>query len=178
MNKGLIKAIIVLPGSVLVLIPALIHLVGAGAGISLHVAHSGQTRFWIALVLVAAGLFVSVWSAALFVKFGRGTPAPWEPPQRLVVRGPYRHVRNPMITGVLLVLAAEALVLGSWLIAGWMLVFWVGNAIYFPLVEEKGLEKRFGSRYRDYRSQVPRWVPRLQPWIPSETTDRGSAEDG
>lgn len=174
MNRALIKAIIFLPGTVLVIIPALILLVGAASGISLHPALAHQVRFWVAMIFAGAGLLVSVWTVALFTRVGRGTPAPWKPPQRLVIQGPYRHVRNPMITGVLLALLAEALVLGSWPIAVWALVFFVGNAIYFPLVEEKGLEKRFGGKYRQYRDQVPRWVPRLRPWKP---TDNGSQVD-
>jgi protein-S-isoprenylcysteine O-methyltransferase Ste14 len=45
-----------------------------------------------------------------------------------------------------------------------MTVFFIGNAIYFPLIEEKGLEKRFGDEYRDYKANVPRWIPRLRAW--------------
>ena len=169
MNRELIKAIILLPGTVLVLVPGLILLAGAGAGISFQMASPGHARFWAALVFTAAGSLLCIWTVVLFTKFGRGTPAPWEPPQRLVIRGPYRHVRNPMIIGVLLVLIGEAIALGSWPIAGWAVVFFIGNAIYFPLVEEKGLEKRFGSEYRDYRARVPRWVPRLRPWRSSDS---------
>jgi protein-S-isoprenylcysteine O-methyltransferase Ste14 len=98
------------------------------------------------------------------MKFGQGTPAPWDPPKKFVVRGPYRHVRNPMIIGVLLMLLAEAMVLQSWPITGWMIVFFIGNAIYFPLVEEKGLEKRFGQDYRQYKAHVHRWIPRIRAW--------------
>jgi protein-S-isoprenylcysteine O-methyltransferase Ste14 len=168
MHRSLVKAIIVLPGTVLVLVPALIALASIGRGLPIDLSPPNQSRFWIALLTAAAGFFLSGWSAALFMKFGRGTPAPWEPPQQLVIRGPYRHVRNPMITGVLLILLAEALLLGSWSIAAWMLAFFVGNAIYFPLVEEKGLERRFGRQYLVYKSRVPRWVPRLRPWKPSD----------
>ena len=69
-----------------------------------------------------------------------------------------------MIIGVLLILFAEAILLQSWPIAVWMVVFFIGNAVYFPLVEERGMEKRFGNEYRDYREHVPRWLPRLSPW--------------
>jgi protein-S-isoprenylcysteine O-methyltransferase Ste14 len=69
-----------------------------------------------------------------------------------------------MITGVLLMLSAEALLLQSWPVGIWMMVFFIGNAIYFPLIEEKGLEKRFGNEYRNYKANVPRWIPRLRPW--------------
>ena len=69
-----------------------------------------------------------------------------------------------MITSVLVLLAAEALAFRSWPLAGWLLAFFVANAIYFPLVEEKGLARRFGEDYARYRSNVPRWWPRLTPW--------------
>lgn len=73
-----------------------------------------------------------------------------------------------MISGVLMMLAGEALLLGSWPIAAWLLVFFVGNAIYFPLVEEKGLRLRFGAAYDRYAANVPRWLPRLTPWRPPD----------
>ena len=79
-----------------------------------------------------------------------------------------------MITGVLLILFSEAMLLQSWPIAVWMMVFFIGNAIYFPLVEEKGLEKRFGNQYRDYKNQVPRWMPRLSPWSQESDEEQNS----
>ena len=83
-----------------------------------------------------------------------------------MVRGPYRHVRNPMIAGVLLMLAAESLIFGSWHLAGWTLAFFLGNAVYLRSVEEPALERRFGDDYRRYRANVPRWIPALRPWDP------------
>jgi len=65
---------------------------------------------------------------------------------------------------VLLILLAEAVLLQSWPIAIWMMVFFIGNPIYFPLIEEKGLEKRFGNEYRNYKAHVPRWIPHLKTW--------------
>ena len=99
-----------------------------------------------------------------FVRRGQGTPAPWNPPHRLVVTGPYRHVRNPMIAGVCLVLLGEACVLNSLSIALWLLVFATINAVYMPLREEPGLERRFGEAYRTYKRHVPRWWPRRRAW--------------
>jgi protein-S-isoprenylcysteine O-methyltransferase Ste14 len=78
------------------------------------------------------------------------------------VRGPYRHVRNPMITGVALILGGEAVLFQSWPLAILLAVFVGVNAIYFPLVEEPGLRRRFGAEYDVYRANVPRWVPRLR----------------
>jgi protein-S-isoprenylcysteine O-methyltransferase Ste14 len=75
-----------------------------------------------------------------------------------------------MITSVLLTLLAEAIVFQSWAIAAWMVVFFIMNSFYFPLFEERDLEKRFGAAYLEYKSHVPRWVPRLRAWTP-ETPD-------
>ena len=61
-------------------------------------------------------------------------------------------------------LAGEAVFFRSWALAAWLLVFFLANAIYFPLSEEKNLERRFGAQYRVYKSNVPRWLPRLRPW--------------
>ena len=102
----------------------------------------------------------------LFRFVGEGTPAPWAPPKNLVVQGPYRHVRNPMITSVLVMLAAESLYFGSWHLSAWMVVFLLGATLHFFRVEEPGLVQRFGDGYRIYRADVPRWIPRLRPWDP------------
>jgi protein-S-isoprenylcysteine O-methyltransferase Ste14 len=100
----------------------------------------------------------------LFVTVGRGTLAPWDPPQHLVVRGAYRHVRNPMISGVLFVLLGESLLTASLPLFAWFLAFLVVNSVYIPLSEEPGLVRRFGDDYLAYKRNVPRWVPRLKPW--------------
>jgi protein-S-isoprenylcysteine O-methyltransferase Ste14 len=117
-----------------------------------------------ALASLVVGLILFVWTLRLFFTQGRGTLAPWDPPRRLVVTGPYRHVRNPMITGVLFLVLAEALFLRSWPHAQWCALFGAMNAIYLPLIEEPGLEQRFGEDYTLYRRHVPRFVPRVSPW--------------
>ena len=101
---------------------------------------------------------------ALFATAGDGTLAPWDPTSRLVVRGPYRRVRNPMISGVLCILLGEALLFTSTALLAWSALFLAINAIWFPLVEEPGLRQRFGADYEAYRAAVPRWLPRLRPW--------------
>ncbi len=72
-----------------------------------------------------------------------------------------------MILSLIVVLSGEAILLAS----GWIAVLaffnWIVNSIYFRLSEEPGLERRFGEEYREYKSHVPRWIPRLKPWKPS-----------
>jgi len=164
MNWGLIKAIIILPGTVLVFVPTAILLLAGSSSFAADLQTPTEFTFYAACALFAAGGYLSVRTATLFTTLGEGTPAPWEPPQKLVIRGPYRFVRNPMITGVILVLLGECILFNSWLIFLWTLVFIVGNMLYLPLMEEKGLIVRFGDPYREYRDQVPRWVPRFEKW--------------
>lgn len=155
-----------LPGVVAAAVPAL--LVAAGGvepGWGLAPPLAGVVAV-LGAGLVAAGAALVAWTVVLFVRVGRGTLAPWDPTERLVVAGPYRHVRNPMITGVAAVLAGEAALLGSRALLLWLASFAVVNALYLPLVEEPGLRRRFGPAYDRYRANVPRWLPRLRAWGP------------
>jgi protein-S-isoprenylcysteine O-methyltransferase Ste14 len=95
--------------------------------------------------------------------------APWDPPRRLVLRGPYRFVRNPMVSGAIFVLFGEALVLQSLPHACWAVMFLLLCLFYIPVLEEPPLEARFGEEYRQYRRHVPRLLPRLKPWSPGRT---------
>lgn len=116
------------------------------------------------ILLVIAGLTLMVKTIGLFYRVGQGTLSPWDPTRKLVAQGIYRHVRNPMISGVMALLLGEALASGAPAVMGWWAVFVAVNAIYIPAVEETGLERRFGQEYREYKDNVPRWMPRLRPW--------------
>jgi len=159
---GWLRAILILPANVLGTVPALLLWWKGGV----RMAGPGSVRLWVALACFAAGIALMATAIRLFHVQGRGTLAPWEPTHRLVVAGPYRYVRNPMISGVCLNLAGEALLFGSAAIAAWLALFFAANAVYTPLCEEPGLEARFGEGYRRYRRHVPRWIPRLRPWRP------------
>jgi protein-S-isoprenylcysteine O-methyltransferase Ste14 len=117
-------------------------------------------------VVLALGLALVVTTIRQFATEGRGTLAPWDPPQHFVVTGLYRHVRNPMITGVILVLCGEALLFRSNRVLEWTVTFAVINMVYIPLLEEPMLEARFGEEYREYKRNVRRWIPRLRAWDP------------
>jgi len=120
----------------------------------------------IGALLFLVGLLLLLWTVRLFITLGRGTLAPWDPTKALVIQGPYAHVRNPMIAGVLFMILAESILLGSWRLLGWFFFFGLVNTIYFRLSEEPGLVRRFGDEYLTYRANVPMWVPRLRPWDP------------
>jgi protein-S-isoprenylcysteine O-methyltransferase Ste14 len=153
---------LVLPVTVTIVVPALV------------LDGSGGTLVWglpfpldmlvvaLGCAAIAVGLAFVVWTISLFVRVGRGTLAPWDPTQRLVVRGPYRRVRNPMISGVGAILLGEVLIGGSPWLALWFAIFAALNAVYIPLAEEPGLRRRFGDDYRAYADEVPRWIPRLR----------------
>jgi protein-S-isoprenylcysteine O-methyltransferase Ste14 len=153
---------LVLPVTVTIVVPWLV-LAGSGGTLG------WDLRFRLNVLVVAlgcasiaVGLAFVVWTVSLFVRVGRGTLAPWDPTQRLVARGPYRRVRNPMISGVGGILLGEVLIAGSLWLALWFAIFAALNAVYIPLVEEPGLRRRFGDDYRAYAEEVPRWVPRLR----------------
>jgi protein-S-isoprenylcysteine O-methyltransferase Ste14 len=145
---------VLLPGTVTIVVPALILWLW-GSDVRPVTAVPGA-------LLVAAGLFLVAWTIHLFVVVGRGTLAPWDPTAALVARGPYRYVRNPMITGVATILAGQAVFFRSWGIAIELVVFVLVNALYFPFVEEPGLRRRFGTEYEEYCARVPRWLPRVR----------------
>lgn len=118
------------------------------------------------VALAGLGLTLMVWTVGLFARVGDGTLAPFDPPRNLVIRGPYRHVRNPMISGGLFVLLGESAGLLSLALLGWFVVSCLVSFTSIPLLEEPGLKRRFGNDYLEYRRQVPRWVPRVQGWPP------------
>jgi protein-S-isoprenylcysteine O-methyltransferase Ste14 len=159
-----LRDIALLPGVVTLLVPAILVRKGrthVGWGLDAPLALLPLVT---GALLIAAGLAMWAQTVLLFARHGEGTLAPWEPTQKLVVRGPYRYVRNPMITAVIAILIGEAVVYGSQAIAVWALVFLVLNAAWIPRVEEPALEARFGSDYREYKRNVPRWIPRRTPW--------------
>jgi protein-S-isoprenylcysteine O-methyltransferase Ste14 len=158
-------AIVVLPLTIAVIIPALLvrryeigPLAVDGVGDLLSLGLGSL------LLLVGAALFFS--SLYQIVMRGEGTLAPWDPPRRLVVKGPYRHVRNPMISGVLFVLFGEAVLWQSLVLALYALLFLGINLLYIPLLEEPQIEARFGDEYRRYRRHVSRFLPRVRSWHP------------
>ncbi len=165
MNTPLIKAIIILPGTVLVYVPALIVWLTRKTAFAASFPPASATTWLVGLLFAAAGLILMFWTMRLFaVEGGGGTPAPWEPIKNFIVLGPYRYVRNPMLIGVNLFLIAEAILLQSTPIFMWMVVFVVINTFYFALSEEPQLEQRFGEDYANYRRNVRRWIPRLTPY--------------
>lgn len=144
------------PGAVYILVPYLL-LGRDGAHFDI-----GSFRM-IGLLPMGIGVSVLLWCVWDFATYGRGTLAPVDPPKKLVQRGLYGFVRNPMYVGGLLVLLGEAIFFESWHILLWMLLaaFMFRNFVVY--YEEPALKKKFGESYEEYLHSVPRWIPRYRP---------------
>jgi protein-S-isoprenylcysteine O-methyltransferase Ste14 len=113
------------------------------------------------MVIGAIGAAVALWCIFTFATVGRGTPAPFDPPRRLVIRGPYRFVRNPMYIGAGLALASAALFYESLPLLGYAGLFFLATHVFVVLYEEPTLRRTFGEEYEAYCRQVGRWWPRV-----------------
>jgi protein-S-isoprenylcysteine O-methyltransferase Ste14 len=113
------------------------------------------------LALGAVMCYAAIWS---FATVGQGTPAPFDPPRRLVVQGVFRYVRNPIYVGALLIVASEAVLLQAVSVALllWIVGIFAGAHLLVVLYEEPVMRKKFGPDYEQYLRHVPRWVPRVK----------------
>ena len=143
---------LVVPATVVVYVP-----------IGLGVSPGSPIQVVVGTTVIATGLALAAWCFYGFATRGKGTPAPWDPPQHLVTTLPYRHVRNPMYVGILLILLGEAVLFGSYVLLAWAIVVAAGFHLAVTLYEEPGLRERFGPEYEQYMVEVPRWLPRLHP---------------
>jgi protein-S-isoprenylcysteine O-methyltransferase Ste14 len=114
---------------------------------------------WIPIIL---GALAILWCYGIFNFIGKGTPWPFDPPKKLVVAGLYRYVRNPMESGIILVLFGEALLFESSAIVLYMIFCFLLLHLKQVLIEEPSLRRRFGKTYEQYCNSVPRWIPRLK----------------
>lgn len=124
-------------------------------------------------ILIAVAVVPIVGS---FVEFARahGTPIPLASPPCLVIRGCYRHVRNPIYVGFLAVLLGQTLLLGSLALLKYTAIAFCIGAAAVRFYEKPTLTRRFGDDYTAYRAAVRAWIPRLHPWQPPP---RGMARD-
>ena|SRR5689334_24401546 len=150
------------PGTVAVLVPWLL----TGWRLRQPFAHWLPLRI-LGVLLVVAGAAVLVQAFVRFVVEGFGTPAPIAPPDRLVIGGMYRYVRNPMYVAVVAVLIGQALVLWQPVLLAYAALAWAATALFVLGYEQPTLRRRFGDQYDAYRRAVPAWWPRLRPWRPS-----------
>ena len=109
--------------------------------------------------LVIGGITLVMWCLVTFAFVGKGTAAPFDPPRKLVVGGPYRFVRNPIYIGAVAAMLGAAMFLWSaWLVL-YALVVLIVTHLLVILYEEPHLRRVFGQPYEDYLKTVHRWVP-------------------
>jgi protein-S-isoprenylcysteine O-methyltransferase Ste14 len=143
-----VVAFLVLPGVVAFLVPYL------------FVAPAERTSFslWWATIPLGLGVLLLLACVREFYVAGRGTLAPWSPPEALVVTGLYRWSRNPMYVAVLLVLSGWAIGYRSWPLAVYALAVLVAFHLRIVLHEEPWLARTFGEAWTRYSNQVSRWL--------------------
>ena len=144
---------LVVPGTVAVYVPLLI--AGDRAPVS-------GLLFFLALTLLGAGSAIYAWCVWDFAAFGRGTPAPIDAPIRLVVRGLYRYVRNPMYVGVLTAILGWAAMFGATTLLTYAFCVWIFVHLFVVFYEERRLRRQFGAEYHHYCARVGRWLPRFR----------------
>jgi protein-S-isoprenylcysteine O-methyltransferase Ste14 len=113
------------------------------------------------LILGTIGAAIALWCVFAFVLLGEGTPAPFDPPHRLVIAGPYRFVRNPMYIGAELALVGTALFYQSWWLMGYATLFFLATHLFVLRYEEPALRRTFGAEYEAYCNRVNRWLPKV-----------------
>lgn len=151
--KNLLFTLIV-PGTVGVIVPWWL-----GRRVALDEFWPWQWHQWCALPLMLCGALIYSWCVWDFMTAGRGTPAPLDPPRRLVVRGLYQFVRNPMYYGVLNVIAGWVVFFGSLDVLVYGILVAGALHAFVVWVEEPALLKRFGVEYVFYCRVVRRWLP-------------------
>jgi protein-S-isoprenylcysteine O-methyltransferase Ste14 len=143
-----IAAFLALPGMVAFILPITI---GMSTGPpARHVA--------IAAFLLCIGMLLLLWCVREFYIAGRGTLAPWDPPQHLVTTGPYRFSRNPMYIGVVTILVGWCVLWGSRALVVYAALFLCGFHLRVLLHEEPWTARQFGVHWEAYRARVPRWI--------------------
>ena len=145
---------VLVPGTVIVFLPLQVLRSGWGGRVQLGVfSYIG----WLPLL---AGTALMFWCWYDFATRGKGTPAPYDAPRRLVVSGPFRVVRNPMYVAGVAILFGMAIVTGAPALLLYALAFWLFTATFVLIYEQPTLRRKFGDEYAEYCARVPAWIPR------------------
>jgi protein-S-isoprenylcysteine O-methyltransferase Ste14 len=116
----------------------------------------------IGIGVTAVGALLVAWCIGMFVFVGRGTQAPFDPPRRLVIGGPYAIVRNPMYVGAVFAMSGAALYYGSWPLFTYAAVVLIVTHVFVVAYEEPTLRHTFGDEYSEYCQHVARWAPHVR----------------
>jgi len=164
---------LVLPIGVIIVIPFLINLLTERSN-HYFMLNSNMYYLIMGFFITIFGLYLLITCISIFYKKGKGTLMPLSKihTQHLVIVGPYKYVRNPMIIGVILTVLGEGLIFNSLSTIFCALIFFILNLIYIPLVEEKGALSRFGEEYIHYKNQVNGWIPNFKAYDPLKTSEK------
>jgi protein-S-isoprenylcysteine O-methyltransferase Ste14 len=132
-------------------------LAGLNTDLALPVWHT-SVSVYLGIFLIAVGALLDLYCIFLFLTLGRGTPVPVDPPQLLVAQGVYKHSRNPMYIGYLLILLGEFVLLGQVLLLAYFILAMILCQLFVVFYEEPVLKKRFGETYKEYLGKTPRWL--------------------
>jgi protein-S-isoprenylcysteine O-methyltransferase Ste14 len=143
-----IAAFLALPGIVAFAVPIA---VGTAAGRPVQHAPPG-------VVVLCSGTLLLLWCVREFYFAGRGTLAPWAPPEFLVTTGPYRKSRNPMYLGVITILIGWSVLWGSRTLLIYAVVVTAAFHLRVVIAEEPWAARNFGAEWDAYRARVPRWI--------------------
>jgi protein-S-isoprenylcysteine O-methyltransferase Ste14 len=153
--KTLLWSIFV-PGTITLLVPYLL----LSSRFDSFRINLSDLRF-LGLIPILIGLMIYIWCAWYFTFVGRGTPAPFDPPKELVVKGPYQYVRNPMYVFVALALIGESILFQTTILALFAALAVTFLHLWVMLYEEPTLRQKFGESYERYCQRVSRWVPKF-----------------
>ena len=151
---GLIFAILI-PSLLLVALP------GLDAALGLPLLYFGVANLLIGTLFILVGFIYAAWSILSQVILANGTPVPVMPTQKLLVVGPFKHCRNPMVFGTVTAYLGCSVLAGSLLSAATVILFAVLLVLYIKRIEEHELEARFGQDYLDYKLRTPFIIPGL-----------------
>ena len=114
------------------------------------------------MIVAGIGAALALWCIFTFATIGKGTPAPFDPPRKLVIRGPYRFVRNPMYIGAALALGGAALFCRSAPLLTYAAAFLLACHLFVISYEEPTLRRSFGADYESYCRRVNRRRPAVR----------------
>ena len=133
--------------------------------LGLHSLVFGKPTVVLGFILMLFGSFYALWSIIAQLLRARGTPLPLMATKKLLISGPFKHCRNPMSLGTMLLYLGIGFLLGSISAIIMVLVFSILLIIYIKQIEERELEARFGEEYRAYKKETPFLIPKIFSWI-------------
>jgi len=145
---------IVVPGSVLILVPS--RILGG------FPKPPPGPLTWLGILVILLGAAIYFRCAWEFAVRGLGTPAPIAPTKFLVTTALHRYVRNPMYIGVLGVILGESILFRAVVLLKYAAFCFAAAYLFVIFYEEPTLQRQFGESYEEYRRSVPRWIPRFQ----------------